>query len=161
MMILSRGSRAITITIMIVLFILLLVCIPIGFVLREISFQAAQANQELQHMRIPVFIMGVTEIAIFAVNLVLAETLLCRILMSRIFTITSVRILKSIGWLFMAGLLPLISLFVYTELNVKSITQIYVILGAIIYLTAGLIFMLLANLISDASLYKQEVDLTV
>ena len=112
-------------------------------------------------MRIPVFIMGVTEIAIFAVNLVLAETLLCRILMSRIFTITSVRILKSIGWLFMAGLLPLISLFVYTELNVKSITQIYVILGAIIYLTAGLIFMLLANLISDASLYKQEVDLTV
>ena len=113
---LSKGNRIITVTIMVVLFFLMIVCIVAEAVLQQMSLDVASANPELESMRIPVLTMG----------------------------------------------LGLIALFVYTELNVGgSITQIYVLFGAIVFLMAGLVFRLLANMISDASRFKQEVDWTV
>jgi hypothetical protein len=159
---LSKGSRSLTIAIMIALLGLIVICFLAGIVLRQLSISFALANPDLQHMRIPVFLMVVSLIGIFVINLVLAELLLERILVNSIFSESSSLILRSMSWLFIAGLIPLVALFIYTELNAgRSITQIYVILFAVVYLTAGLIFRLLANLIGDAALYKQEVDLTV
>jgi hypothetical protein len=144
------------------LIVLIIVSIIAGIMLRELSFDVARANPELTHLRIPVLVICYVLISIFIVNLILAEFLLKRILMNSIFTESSVRFLKAISCLFMLGILPLAALFIITELNVSgSITQIYVILSAVLYLTAGLIFRLWANLIRDASYFKQEVDMTV
>lgn len=144
------------------LIVLIIVSIIAGIMLRELSFDVARANPELTHLRIPVLVICYVLISIFIVNLILAEFLLKRILMNSIFTESSVRFLKAISCLFMLGILPLAALFIITELNVSgSITQIYVILTAVLYLTAGLIFRLWANLIRDASYFKQEVDMTV
>ena len=144
------------------LIVLIIVSIIAGIMLRELSFDVARANPELTHLRIPVLVICYVLICIFIVNLILAEFLLKRILMNSIFTESSVRFLKAISCLFMLGILPLAALFIITELNVSgSITQIYVILTAVLYLTAGLIFRLWANLIRDASYFKQEVDMTV
>lgn len=147
---------------MIALLVLIVVSILAGIILRQLSFSFALANPELQHLRIPVLVIGLILIGIFIINLVLAETLLGRIIHGSIFTESSVRILNSISWLFTAGVIPLSALFIMTELNVsRSVTQIYVILCGFVYLTAGLIFCLWANLIRDASQFKQEVDMTV
>ena len=144
------------------LIVLIIVSIIAGIMLRELSFDLARANPELTYLRIPVLVICYVLICIFIVNLILAEFLLKRILMNSIFTESSVRFLKAISCLFMLGILPLAALFIITELNVSgSITQIYVILTAVLYLTAGLIFRLWANLIRDASYFKQEVDMTV
>jgi hypothetical protein len=144
------------------LIVLIIVSIIAGIMLRELSFDVARANPELTYLRIPVLVICYVLISIFIVNLILAEFLLKRILMNSIFTESSVRFLKAISCLFMLGILPLAALFIITELNVSgSITQIYVILSAVLYLTAGLIFRLWANLIRDASYFKQEVDMTV
>lgn len=144
------------------LIVLIIVSIIAGIMLRELSFDVARANPELTHLRIPVLVICYVLISIFIVNLILAEFLLKRILMNSIFTESSVRFLKAISCLFMLGILPLAALFIITELNVSgSITQIYVILTSVLYLTAGLIFRLWANLIRDASYFKQEVDMTV
>jgi hypothetical protein len=159
---LSKGNRIITVTIMVVLFFLMAVCILAGAVLQQMSLDVASANPDLVSMRIPVLAMGLGLIALFVANLVLAEILLSRILGGRIFQESSARLLKGMSGLFLMGLVPLAALFVYTELNVGgSITQIYVLFGAIVFLTAGLVFRLLANLISNASRFKQEVDWTV
>ncbi len=144
------------------LIVLIIVSIIAGIMLRELSFDVARANPELTYLRISVLVICYVLISIFIVNLILAEFLLKRILMNSIFTESSVRFLKAISCLFMLGILPLAALFIITELNVSgSITQIYVILSAVLYLTAGLIFRLWANLIRDASYFKQEVDMTV
>lgn len=125
------------------LIVLIIVSIIAGIMLRELSFDVARANPELTHLRIPVLVICYVLISIFIVNLILAEFLLKRILMNSIFTESSVRFLKAISCLFMLGILPLAALFIITELNVSgSITQIYVILTAVLYLTAGLIFRL-------------------
>jgi hypothetical protein len=161
---LSHNQRncILTIAIMSGLIVLIIVSIIAGIMLRELSFDVARANPELTHLRIPVLVICYVLISIFIVNLILAEFLLKRILMNSIFTESSVRFLKAISCLFMLGILPLAALFIITELNVSgSITQIYVILTAVLYLTAGLIFRLWANLIRDASYFKQEVDMTV
>ncbi|MDD3931703.1 MAG: DUF2975 domain-containing protein, partial [Eubacteriales bacterium] len=113
-------------------------------------------------LRVPVLAIGLSLIGIFIVCLILGEILLGRIVRGCIFTESSVRLLKAISWLFVSGILPLAALYVLTERNVSgSITQIYVILFAVVYVTAGLVFRLWANLIRDASRFKQEVDLTV
>jgi len=161
---LSHNQRncILTIAIMSGLIVLIIVSIIAGIMLRELSFDVARANPELTYLRIPVLVICYVLISIFIVNLILAEFLLKRILMNSIFTESSVRFLKAISYLFMLGILPLAALFIITELNVSgSITQIYVILSAVLYLTAGLIFRLWANLIRDASYFKQEVDMTV
>ncbi len=158
----NQRNCILTIAIMSGLIVLIIVSIIAGIMLRELSFDVARANPELTHLRIPVLVICYVLISIFIVNLILAEFLLKRILMNSIFTESSVRFLKAISCLFMLGILPLAALFIITELNVSgSITQIYVILTAVLYLTAGLIFRLWANLIRDASYFKQEVDMTV
>lgn len=158
----NQRNCILTIAIMSGLIVLIIVSIIAGIMLRELSFDVARANPELTHLRIPVLVICYVLISIFIVNLILAEFLLKRILMNSIFTESSVRFLKAISCLFMLGILPLAALFIITELNVSgSITQIYVILSAVLYLTAGLIFRLWANLIRDASYFKQEVDMTV
>ena len=158
----NQRNCILTIAIMSGLIVLIIVSIIACIMLRELSFDVARANPELTHLRIPVLVICYVLISIFIVNLILAEFLLKRILMNSIFTESSVRFLKAISCLFMLGILPLAALFIITELNVSgSITQIYVILTAVLYLTAGLIFRLWANLIRDASYFKQEVDMTV
>ncbi|NLV47126.1 MAG: DUF2975 domain-containing protein [Clostridiaceae bacterium] len=158
----NQRNCILTIAIMSGLIVLIIVSIIAGIMLRELSFDVARANPELTYLRIPVLVICYVLISIFIVNLILAEFLLKRILMNSIFTESSVRFLKAISCLFMLGILPLAALFIITELNVSgSITQIYVILTAVLYLTAGLIFRLWANLIRDASYFKQEVDMTV
>ncbi|MDD3931365.1 MAG: DUF2975 domain-containing protein [Eubacteriales bacterium] len=158
----NQRNCILTIAIMSGLIVLIIVSIIAGIMLRELSFDVARANPELTHLRIPVLVICYVLISIFIVNLILAEFLLKRILMNSIFTESSVRFLKAISCFFMLGILPLAALFIITELNVSgSITQIYVILTAVLYLTAGLIFRLWANLIRDASYFKQEVDMTV
>ena len=158
----SRSNHILTVAIMFGLLIMIIVSIIAGIVLRELSFSVALANPELQHLRVPVLLIGLVLISIFIINLILAEILLGRIIMNSIFTESNVRLLKSISWLFIVGILPLATLYLLTALNVNgSITQIYVILFGIVYLTAGLIFRFWANLIRDASQFKQEVDMTV
>jgi len=158
----SRGSRILAVTIMIGLLLLIIVSILAGMVLWNLSFSVARANPEMAHLRVPVLLVSLGLISIFIINLVLAEILLGKIIMNSIFTESNVRLLKSISWLFIAGIPFLAALFLITELNVnKSITQIYVILFGVVYLTAGLIFRLWANLIRDASQFKEEVDMTV
>ena len=158
----TKKNHTLTVLIMIGLFILIIISILAGIFLRELSFSVAVSNPELQHMRIPVLIIGMILIGIFIANLILAEFLLRKISQDTVFTRSSVILLKSMSWLFISETVPLALLYIITESNVKSsITQLYVILFCIIYLTAGLIFRLLANLISDASKFKQEVDMTV
>jgi len=158
----SKSNGILTVMIMIALLVLMVVSVLAGIVLRQLSFSVALANPELQHLRTPVLFIGLILIGIFIINLILAEILLGRIVRESIFTVSSVRILKSISWLFIAGILPLAVLYIMTEMNVsRSITQIYVILCGFVYLTAGLVFRLWANLIRDASQFKQEVDMTV
>ena len=158
----SKSNGILTVMIMIALLVLMVVSVLAGIVLRQLSFSVALANPELQHLRTPVLFIGLILIGIFIINLILAEILLGRIVRESIFTVSSVRILKSISWLFIAGILPLTALYILTEMNVsRSITQIYVILCGFVYLTAGLVFRLWANLIRDAAQFKQEVDMTV
>lgn len=161
-MIISKSNRFLTLLIMLGLFVVIIVSVLAGIVLRVLSYEMALANPELQHLRVPVLIIGLVLLGTFIVNLILAEILLGRIMLNLIFTETSVRLFKAISWLFISGIIPLTTLFILTEQNVSgSITQIYVILFGILYLTAGLIFRLWANLIKDASQYKQEIDMTV
>ena len=158
----SKSNRILTVTIMFGLLVIIIVSVIAGIILNELSFSVALANPELQNLRVPVLIIGIVLISIFIINLILAEILLGRIIMNSIFIESSARLLKLISWLFILGILPLATLYILTELNVNgSITQIYVILFGIVYLTAGLIFRLWANLIRDASQFKQEVDMTV
>ena len=158
----SNANRILTLILMAGLLALIFVSFVGGVVLRDISFDVARANPELGHLRVPVLASGLSLIGIFIVCLVLGEILLGRIVQGRIFTESSVRLLKAISWLFVSGILPLAALYVLTERNVSgSITQIYVILFAVVYVTAGLVFRLWANLIRDASRFKQEVELTV
>ena len=158
----SKSNRILTVTIMFGLLVIIIVSFIAGVLLRELSFSMALANPELQHLRAPVFIIVIVLICVFIINLILAEILLGRIMMNSIFTKSSARLLKLISWLFILGILPLVALYILTDINVNgSITQIYVILFGIVYLTAGLIFRLWANLIRDASQFKQEVDMTV
>ncbi len=158
----SKKNYILTITIMVGLLVMILVSIVAGFVLKELSFSVALVNPELQHLRIPFLIICLILIGVFIVNLILAEVLLVKIMMNSIFTESNVRLLKLISWLFIFGILPFAALYILTEINVGgSITQIYVIFFGVVYSTAGLIFRLWANLISDASQFKQEVDMTV
>ncbi len=158
----SIKNRILTLTLMAGLLALIFVSMAGGIVLNDLSFDVARANPDLDHLRKPVLIIGLCLIGIFIACLVLGEVLLGRIMQGSIFTESSVCLLKAISWLFVSGILPLAVLFVLTEQNVSgSITQIYVILFAVVYVTAGLVFRLWANLIRDASRFKQEVDLTV
>lgn len=158
----KKSYRVLTYSIMTALLVLIIISIIAGILLHDISYEIANADPELSHMRIPVYVICVILITIFIISLILSEILLKNILAGTVFTIKSVRLLEIISWLFISGTFPLIILFVMTEMNIKSsITQIYVILFGIIYLTAGLIFRLLANLIKDATGLKLEVDLTV
>lgn len=159
---LSRSNGILAIIIMVCLFALIVISILAGILLRGLSFDVASANPELQHLRIPVLLICLALISIFIVNLVLAEILLGRIILNTIFAKSSVCILKLISWLFIAGIIPLLTLYILTERNVDaSITQIYVILFGIVFLTAGLIFRLWSNLIRNASQFKEEFDMTV
>ncbi len=159
---LTKGIRSIAVAIMAVLALLLFVCLLAGVVLQQDSLAVARANPGLAHMRVPVLLLGLCLLALFAAALVLAEFALGRILRDRIFTRASAQLIRAMSWLFFCGLLPLVALFVYTAMNVsQSITQLYVLFGAVALATAGLVLRLLANLVAEASLYKQEVDLTV
>lgn len=158
----SKTSRILIVALQAGVLLLFLLCILAGFVLRELSAEVAAAYPDLAYMRWPVFGMGLGMIAVFAVDLALGEVLLVRIRADRIFTPASAAILRAMSGVFLAGLVPFTALFVYTAVNVHgSITQIYVVFGAGVYLMAGLVFRLFAGLIADASAYKQEVDLTV
>ncbi len=158
----SKRNRMLTVIIMAGLSVLIIVSVISGIVLNDYSYGVAEANPELEHLRIPVLVIALCLIAVFIICLILAEILLVRIIRDSIFTKSSVSILKVISWLFIAGVIPLAVLYVLTALNVEdSVTQIYVILFGIVYLTAGLIFRLWAGLIRDASRFKEEVDLTV
>ncbi|MFO7612037.1 MAG: DUF2975 domain-containing protein [Clostridia bacterium] len=158
----SRSNSILAIIIMVCLLALIVISIFAGIILRNLSFKVALSNPDLQHLRIPVLLICLALISIFIINLVLAEILLGRIILNTIFTKSSGRLLKLISWFFIAGIFPLLTLYILTERNVDaSITQIYVILFGIVYLTAGLIFRLWANLIKNASQFKEEVDMTV
>jgi hypothetical protein len=159
---LSKGNCILIITIMAALLVLIAVSCLAGIVLSNLAQGFALDNPVLQHMEKPVLLMGLSLIGIFIINLVLGEILLVRIIKNSIFAESSVHILRLMSWLFIAGFFILIALGIYTEMNVHhSITQIYVVLFAIVYLTAGLIFRLISNLIQTASFFKQEVDMTV
>lgn len=146
-MTISKSNRFVSITIMFCLLPMILSAVWLAVSFRELSFTMALANPELEHLRVPVLNICYVLIAIFIINLFLAEILLVRVVKNSIYSGTSVRLLKAMGWLFISGLLPLTTLYVLTKLNVGgSITQVYTVIFAFVYLTAGLIFLLLANL---------------
>ena len=140
----------------------MLLLIAIGVFLVPFSHEVATANPTITYMRVPVLIMGWAILACGIAALVKAILLLERIRKDRIFEPGSVKLIKGIGWCAYAAILPLIALYIYTEVNVAaSITNLYVGLGMAIFFIIGLFFFMVASLFQKAVDYKEENDLTV
>lgn len=140
----------------------MLLLIAIGVFLVPFSQEVASANPTITYMRVPVLIMGWSVLACGIATLVMAILLLERIRKDQIFEPKSVKLLRMIGCCAYAAILPLIALYIYTEVNVAaSITNLYVGLGMAIFFIIGLFFFMVASLFQKAVDYKEENDLTV
>ena len=140
----------------------MLLLIVIGAYLVPFSQEVASANPTITYMRIPVLIMGWSVLACGLATLVMAILLLNRIRKDQIFEPKSVKLLRGIGWCAYIAILPLIALYIYTEVNVVgSITNLYVMLGMAVLFIIGLFFFMVASLFQKAVDYKEENDLTV
>lgn len=140
----------------------MLILIAIGAYLVPFSQEVASANPTITYMRVPVLIMGWSVLACGLATLVMAILLLERIRKDQIFEPKSVKLLQGIGWCAYVAILPLIALYIYTEMNVAgSITNLYVGLGMAVLFIIGLFFFMVASLFQKAVDYKEENDLTV
>ena len=140
----------------------MILLIAIGVYLVPFSHEVASANPTITYMRVPVLIMGWSVLACGIATLVMAVLLLERIRKDQIFEPKSVKLLQGIGWCAYIAILPLIALYIYTEMNVAAfITNLYVGLGMAAVFVIGLFFFMVASLFQKAVDYKEENDLTV
>lgn len=140
----------------------MILLIAIGVYLVPFSHEVASANPTITYMRVPVLIMGWSVLACGIATLVMAFLLLERIRKDRIFEARSVKLIQRIGCCAYIAILPLIALYIYTEMNVAaSITNLYVGLGMTVLFIIGLFFFMVASLFQKAVDYKEENDLTV
>ena len=140
----------------------MILLIAIGAYLVPFSQEVASANPTITYMRVPVLIMSWSVLVCGIATLVMGILLLERIRKNRIFEPKSVKLLQRIGWCAYAAILPLIALYIYTEVNVAgSITNLYVGLGMAVLFIIGLFFFMIASLFQKAVNYKEENDLTV
>lgn len=140
----------------------MILLIGIGAYLVPFSHEVASNNPTITYMRVPVLVMGWSVLACGLATLVLAILLLERIRKDQVFEAKSVKLLQGIGLCAYIAILPLIALYIYTEMNVVgSITNLYVMLGIAVLFVIGLFFFMVASLFQKAIDYKEENDLTV
>jgi len=140
----------------------MILLIAIGVYLVPFSHEVASGNPTITYMRVPVLIMGWSVLACGLATLVMAILLLERIRKDQIFEPKSIKLLQGIGCCAYVAILPLIALYIYTEMNVAgSITNLYVGLGVAVLFIIGLFFFMVASLFQKAVDYKEENDLTV
>lgn len=139
-----------------------LLTLAVGAYLVPASHEVAAANPTITYMRVPVLLIGWGFLACVLAALVLAFLLLERIRKDRIFTQSSVRLIRGICICALVAILPLVTLLFYTRAHVSgSITNLYVMAGIFVMVIAGIFFFLVAELFQKAVDFKQEVDLTV
>lgn len=64
----SKNNHILTVTIMFGLFVMILVSIVAGFVLKDFSYSVALDNPELQHLQMPILIICLILIGVFIIN---------------------------------------------------------------------------------------------
>ena len=132
------------------LLLAMLALFPLAYILRELSFEVAYLNPEVENLRVPILSLGLFAIGVLFINLLLSEVLLGKVLLASIISESSVRILKLMSWLYFIGLLPITAVFALIQIYVgSSMPQLYVVLAALAYLAAALVFRLWSNLMAE------------
>lgn len=146
------------------LVVVILISVAIIFWGNSMSIKLAEdpAYADIKHMRLPVLIMCVSVWVLFIIACLIAIPFLFRVMQRKFYTKSSILMIRMMGCCFYLMILPAVILYFYTKANVAgSITNLWVFFGAFIALVVGSLFMLVANLMNEGQLYKDEVDLTV
>jgi formate-dependent nitrite reductase membrane component NrfD len=141
-----------------------LLTVEAGFVAHLLSYELTKDNPGIAYMQMPVLFLVFLALGCVFSALVAAFILLERIRHGKVFEVTSVKILRVIGMLVLATILPLIVIFFYINASTPGITNItnyWVVLGGFISLVLSIFIFLIATLFEEAVQYKQENDLTV
>lgn len=130
--------------------------------LEDMSWSVVKYAPELAHMRIPVLWLGRSMAVIMMVAVVMVGFLVYRVLRGKAYTLGTIKLVKVLSAMAFLMVIPLVALYIYTEMNVKgSITNLWVIFGLILSLGAGAALALVAELVQEGHFMKSENDLTI
>lgn len=141
---------------------IVLITLLISYNLIFFSHAVAKENPEVAYMRIPVLIISELIIGLFLIACILSFGVLLNYWKNRIFSKSSVVLLRIMSLCFALIIIPCVVLIIYTMQNVGgSITNLWVNFGIVISFIAACIFALISNIVEQGLNYKEENELTI
>lgn len=130
--------------------------------LKEESFLVAEANPELQHMRVPVLILMRSMTAWLMIAVGFMAALLHKISIGAAYSKGTVKLIRILSLMAFISAVPIIILIAYTIANVNgSITNLFAGFMLVIATGSGSAFALIAQLVEEGERMKSENDLTI